>query len=68
MKQHNINAIRTSHYPNHPQFYDICDEYGMYVTDEANLETHGLWAVFCNDPDWVCFFSFLFFFRIKALT
>ena len=38
MKQFNINAIRTSHYPDAPEFYDLCDEYGFYVIDEANLE------------------------------
>jgi beta-galactosidase len=43
MKQHNINAIRTSHYPNLPEFYELCDQYGMYVMDEANVESHGLW-------------------------
>lgn len=44
MKQHNINAVRTSHYPNHPRFYELCDEYGLYVIDENNLETHGTWV------------------------
>ncbi|OON93938.1 MAG: hypothetical protein ATN31_04755 [Candidatus Epulonipiscioides saccharophilum] len=43
MKRHNINAVRTSHYPNHPVFYDLCDEYGIYVLDEVNLEAHGTW-------------------------
>ena len=43
MKEHNINAVRTSHYPNHPKWYDLCDEYGLYVIDEVNLETHGTW-------------------------
>lgn len=43
MKQYNINAVRTSHYPNHPLWYDLCDEYGLYVIDETNLETHGTW-------------------------
>ena len=43
MKQHNINAVRTSHYPNHPYFYELCDYYGLYVIDETNLETHGTW-------------------------
>ncbi|WP_233531061.1 glycoside hydrolase family 2 TIM barrel-domain containing protein [Paenibacillus alkalitolerans] len=43
MKLHNINAVRTSHYPNHPAWYDLCDEYGLYVIDETNLETHGTW-------------------------
>ncbi|MFK4189008.1 glycoside hydrolase family 2 TIM barrel-domain containing protein [Streptomyces sparsogenes] len=42
MKQHNINAVRTSHYPNHPRWLELCDEYGLYVIDEANLETHGV--------------------------
>ncbi len=42
MKQSNINSIRTSHYPNDPRFYDLCDEYGFYVMDECDLETHGV--------------------------
>lgn len=42
MKQHNINAIRTSHYPDDPFFYDLCDEYGFYVMDECDMETHGV--------------------------
>ena len=41
MKRHNINAIRTSHYPNDPRFLELCDELGFYVIDEADLETHG---------------------------
>ena len=41
MKQHNINAVRTSHYPPHPHFLELCDEYGLYVIDECDLETHG---------------------------
>lgn len=44
MKQHNINAVRTSHYPNHPIWYELCDEYGLYLIDETNLETHGTWG------------------------
>jgi beta-galactosidase len=58
MKQYNFNAVRCSHYPNHPRFYDLCDQYGLYVCDEANLETHGF-QVGChptpflsNDPRW----------------
>ncbi|MBO4903957.1 MAG: DUF4981 domain-containing protein [Lachnospiraceae bacterium] len=43
MKRNNINAIRTSHYPNCSDFYRLCDEYGLYVIDETNLETHGTW-------------------------
>lgn len=42
MKQLNINAIRTCHYPDDPRWYDLCDEYGIYVTAEANLESHGM--------------------------
>ena len=42
MKQHNINAVRTSHYPPHPHFLELCDEYGLWVIDECDLETHGL--------------------------
>ncbi|MHA1309472.1 MAG: glycoside hydrolase family 2 TIM barrel-domain containing protein [Candidatus Helarchaeota archaeon] len=41
LKQNNINAVRTSHYPNNPIFYDLCDRYGIYVLDENNLESHG---------------------------
>ena len=43
MKQHNINAVRTSHYPNVTDWYDLCDEYGLYIIDEANIESHDLW-------------------------
>lgn len=43
MKQHNINSVRTSHYPNDPIWYELCDEYGLYVMDEANIESHELW-------------------------
>ncbi len=44
MKQNNINAIRTSHYPNHSFLYELCDRYGLYMIDETNMETHGTWA------------------------
>lgn len=44
MKQNNINAIRMSHYPHDPYLYELCDEYGMYLVDEANIETHGMGA------------------------
>ena len=43
MKQNNINAIRTSHYPNQSALYELCDRYGLYVIDECNMETHGSW-------------------------
>jgi beta-galactosidase len=42
MKQFNINAVRCSHYPNDPRWYELCDEYGLYVVDEANIEAHGV--------------------------
>jgi len=42
MKQFNINAVRTSHYPNDPYWYKLCDEYGIYLVDEANIESHGM--------------------------
>ena len=44
MKENNINAVRTSHYPNQTFLYDLCDELGLYVIDETNLETHGTWS------------------------
>lgn len=43
MKRNNINAIRTSHYPNDSRLYALCDEYGLYLIDECNMETHGMW-------------------------
>jgi beta-galactosidase/beta-glucuronidase len=43
MKQHNFNAVRTSHYPNHPRWAELCDEYGVYVVAEANIESHEMW-------------------------
>jgi len=52
MKQFNLNAVRTSHYPNDPRWYDLCDEYGLYVFDEANIETHGVWDRLTRDPKW----------------
>ncbi|MGC6429451.1 MAG: glycoside hydrolase family 2 TIM barrel-domain containing protein [Jejuia sp.] len=52
LKQFNFNAVRTSHYPNDPYFYDLCDAYGIYVMDEANLETHGTRGLLSNVPEW----------------
>lgn len=49
MKAFNVNAIRASHYPNHPVFYDLCDEYGFYVIDEANIESHDFHNQICHD-------------------
>ena len=50
MKQHHINAVRTAHYPDDPVFYDLCDELGLYVIDEADIESHGRWAQVAGDP------------------
>ncbi|HAN78252.1 MAG TPA: hypothetical protein DCQ31_11025, partial [Bacteroidales bacterium] len=42
MKQHNINAVRNAHYPTHEYWYELCNRYGLYVIDEANVESHGM--------------------------
>ncbi len=52
MKQHNFNAVRNSHYPNDRRWYELCDEYGLYVIDEANLEAHANYSTICRDPRW----------------
>jgi beta-galactosidase/beta-glucuronidase len=63
MKQSNVNAVRTSHYPNDPRWLELCDRFGLYVVDEADLETHGFqsmhgagsaadWALCLTHPDW----------------
>lgn len=54
MKQNNFNAVRTAHYPNHPRWYELCDELGLYVVDEANIETHGMFPMgrLASDPHW----------------
>jgi beta-galactosidase len=56
MKQFNINAVRASHYPNDPRWYELCDEYGLYVVDEANIESHGISfdadKTLANKPEW----------------
>jgi len=54
-KQNNINAVRTCHYPNDPRWYDLCDKYGIYVIDEANIESHGMGygeRSLAKDPAW----------------
>jgi beta-galactosidase len=56
MKRNNINAVRTCHYPDNPEWYSLCDEYGLYVMDEANIESHELWAdlkyYIAEKPEW----------------
>ncbi len=57
MKRHNINCVRTAHYPNDPRLYDLCDRYGLYVIDEADLECHGVvfirdYELIAEDPTW----------------
>ena len=52
MKQANINAVRTSHYPNVSRWYELCDSLGLYVMDEADIEEHGLRGTLASTPDW----------------
>lgn len=59
MKQFNFNAVRTAHYPNQSLWYQLCDEYGLYVVDEANIETHGQFPMsrLSNDTSWLHAYS-----------
>lgn len=59
LKQNNFNAVRCSHYPNHPLWYRLCNQYGLYVVDEANIETHGMEPMnrLADDPTWFAAFS-----------
>jgi len=57
MKKHNINAVRTAHYPNHPYFYELCDKHGLYVLAETDIECHGMepvgrWDELADSEDW----------------
>ncbi len=52
MKQANVNAVRTSHYPNTPRWYELCDSLGLYIMDEADIEEHGLRGTLASTPDW----------------
>ncbi|MDP0838635.1 glycoside hydrolase family 2 TIM barrel-domain containing protein, partial [Klebsiella pneumoniae] len=57
MKQHNINSVRTAHYPNDPRFYELCDIYGLFVMAETDVESHGFANVgdisrITDDPQW----------------
>ncbi len=64
LKQFNFNAVRTSHYPNDPQWYDLCDEYGIMVLDEANIENHANYRTLCHDHRW----QKAYFERIKRMV
>ena len=59
MKQNNFNAVRCSHYPNAPRWYELCNRYGLYVVDEANIETHGMVPMnrLSDDPAWLAAYS-----------
>lgn len=59
IKQHNFNAVRCSHYPNNPVWYELCDEYGLYVVDEANIESHGMFPMsrLSDNPLWFAAYS-----------
>jgi len=56
MKRHNFNAVRLSHYPNDERWYDLCDEYGLYLVDEADIESHAFYDHLCRDPRWASAF------------
>lgn len=56
LKQCNINAVRTCHYPNKERWYELCDEYGIYLMDETDLEEHGLRGTLASDPTWAAAF------------
>lgn len=64
LKRHHFNAIRTSHYPNTPRFYELCDELGFYVWDEANVEAHAFHNHLCHEPR----YSRAFFERVENMV
>jgi len=57
LKQNNLNAVRTAHYPNHPRWYELCNQYGIYLVGEANIESHGIGydpkKTLANKPEWL---------------
>jgi beta-galactosidase len=57
MKQHNFNAVRNAHYPNDRRWYELCDRYGLYVMDEANVEAHDNYHTLCRDPRYALAFT-----------
>jgi len=56
MKRHNLNAVRLSHYPNDERWYELCDEFGLYLVDEADIESHAYYDHLCRDPRWASAF------------
>ncbi|MDR1444838.1 MAG: DUF4981 domain-containing protein, partial [Treponema sp.] len=64
LKTHNFNAVRTCHYPDDERWYDLCDRYGIYLVDEANVESHAFYSQLCRDPLW----SYAFSARIQRMV
>ncbi|MDR1220227.1 MAG: DUF4981 domain-containing protein [Treponema sp.] len=64
LKQHNFNAVRTSHYPNDERWYELCDRYGIYLTDEANIEHHCFYDQLCRDSAW----SYAYISRVQRMA
>jgi beta-galactosidase len=64
LKEHNFNAVRTSHYPNDERWYDLCDRYGIYLVDEANIEHHYYYDQFCRESAW----SYAYSARIQRMV
>ncbi|MDR1957086.1 MAG: DUF4981 domain-containing protein [Treponema sp.] len=64
LKQHNFNAVRTSHYPNDERWYELCDRYGIYLTDEANIEHHCFYDQLCRDTAW----SYAYISRVQRMV
>jgi len=64
LKSHNFNAVRTSHYPDDERWYELCDRYGIYLWNEANIESHCFWNQLCEDTDW----SYAFLIRMQRMV
>jgi len=64
LKQHNFNAVRTSHYPNDTRWYELCDRYGIYLTDEANIENHCFYDQLARDSKW----SYAYLSRVQRMA
>jgi len=64
LKTHNFNAVRTSHYPDDERWYELCDRYGIYLWDEANIECHCFWNQLCEDTRW----TYAFMSRIQRMA